>query len=538
MHNQFDYIIVGGGSAGCVLANRLSNDLNAEVLLLEAGPKDRNPLIHMPAGIALLIDHKTLNWNYTTTAQTAMNERQIPVPRGRTLGGSSSINAMVHIRGQAQDYNEWRDMGNDGWGYNDLLPFFKYSETNHGAHIDEGFHGAKGPLQINDRSYTHPLSDAFVDSAIAAGLAKNNDFNGHNQLGAGRYQVTQSNGKRCSSAAAFLHPVVDRPNLSVITNAKVRRILFNATRAVGVEYQVGNSVDKAMASTEIVLSAGAIGSPQLLLLSGVGPAAELAEHGIPMVLDLPGVGKNLQDHLNVSVLAQTKEPISLYGIDKGFKAATTAIQYLWNKSSPGASNAAESGGFYSSKFSPDRADIQLHFIPLMVYPKSVADINQHGVTIHACNLRPTDMGEITLASADHRQAPLIDQRFLQTQGNIERMREGIHISREILASGPFAELISHTYSPSNTCQGDDALNTYIRANAETEYHPVSTCRMGPDDMSVVDSNLKVKGIQNLRVAGASIMPKLISGNTNATSIMIAEKAAQFMLQQSPVLRKT
>jgi len=528
MTRQFDFIIIGAGSSGCVMANRLSADPAIQVLLLEAGGPDRNPFIHMPAGINRVKDNPKTDWIYRTTTQSGLIDRKIAIPRGKVLGGSSAINAMVYIRGQRQDYNNWRDLGNAGWGFDDVLPYFIKSEGNTGSGLDAGFHGTNGPLGVMDRVYTHPLSDAFVESGIAAGLPANQDFNGNTQEGVGRYQVTQRDAKRCSAAVAYLRPVMDRPNLTVVTNAHVAQLISAGSRISGVKYRHKGAEISALASAEVILSAGAINSPQLLLLSGIGPAAELAAHGIKVVADVPGVGKNLQDHLNLSLLAKTRDPISLAGISTGFKALRALAQFLYNRTGPGTTNGAESGGFYASPLSPGRPDIQFHFVPLML-GDGMQDVGIHGVTVHACNLRPTDTGELTLTGSDPMAAPLIDNRFLQTDGNIQVMREGLAMSREILASGPLAKLISEEHLPGKDVTLNPAIDRFIRSNSETEYHPVGTCKMGHDDMAVVGNDLRVKGIDNLRVVDASIMPTLISGNTNAPCVMIAEKAADMII---------
>jgi choline dehydrogenase len=528
MKAQFDFIIIGAGSSGCVLANRLSANPDARVLLVEAGGADRSPFIHMPAGINRVKDNPKTDWIYRTSPQPSLGGRTIAVPRGKVLGGSSAINAMVYIRGQRQDYDDWRDMGNASWGYEDVLPYFIKSEGNSGVGLEAGYHGTDGPLGVMDRVYTHPLSDAFVDSGIAAGLPENKDFNGTSQEGVGRYQVTQRDSKRCSAAVAYLRPVMSRPNLTVATGAHVLEIMTAGNRAIGVRYRQKGKTHTAEAANEVILSAGAINSPQLLLLSGVGPAGELAAHGIKVAADLPGVGKNLQDHLNLSVLAKTHDPISLAGIASGFKAMRALGQFLYNRTGPGTTNGAESGGFYASPLSPGRPDIQLHLVPLML-GDGMQDVGIHGVTVHACNLRPTDRGELTLASNDPMAAPIIDNRFLGTDGNIQVMREGLAIAREILASGPMAKLISDEYLPGKDVTAISAIDQFIRSNSETEYHPSGTCKMGSDDMAVFDADLRVRGFDNLRVVDASVMPSLISGNKNAPCMMIAEKAADMIL---------
>ena len=525
----YDYIIVGAGSSGCVLANRLSANSDARVLLLEAGGPDKSPFIHMPAGIGRVKDNPKTDWCFQTTGQSGLAGRKIPIPRGKTLGGSSAINAMVYIRGQREDYDEWRDMGNEGWGFDDVLPYFIKSERNTRAGIDTEFHGVDGHLSVSDLLYPHPLSDAFVDSAVAAGLPANSDFNGATQEGVGQYQVTQVDAKRCSAAVAYLHPVRSRENLRVVTNALVLKLVLSGDRVIGVDYSHKGKTVRAKAAGEVILSAGAIASPQIMMLSGIGPAAELEKHGIEVLHEISGVGQNLADHLNLSVLAKTKDPISMAGIGSGLGAAKVGLQYMWNKTGVGTTNAAEAGAFYASHLSPNRPDIQMHFVPLML-GEGMVDTGIHGVTLHACNLRPTDVGEIRLVSADPTAAPIIDNKFLRTDGNIEVMREGLKAAREIFNAGPMAKLLSDEYWPGADQTSVADLDMFIRARAETEYHPVGTCRMGNDEMSVVDSTLRVRGLSNLRVVDASIMPKLISGNTNAPCMMIAEKAADMILK--------
>lgn len=528
MQQDFDFIIIGAGSSGCVLANRLSADSNAKVLLLEAGGRDKNMFIHMPAGIARVKDNPKTDWIYETLPQPSLDDRKIPIPRGKVLGGSSAINAMVYIRGQREDYDGWRDLGNEGWGYDDVLPYFIKSENNTGTNIDAGFHGTQGPLGVMDRVHNHPLSDAFVEAAVTAGLPQNNDFNGKTQEGFGRFQVTQKDSKRSSASVAYLHPVMERPNLEIETKAHVLKLNIVGDRVTGVDYVQNGTVKTANATGEVILSAGAIGSPQIMMLSGLGPAAELAKHGIAVNADIAGVGKNLYDHLNLSILAKTKDPISMAGIGGGISAVSALVQYLWNRTGPGTTNGAESGGFVASHLSSGRPDIQMHFVPLML-GAGMLDTNIHGVTVHACNLRPTDVGELRLASDNPMDAPIIDNKFLETDGNIQVMREGIKIAREILAQKPMADLLSVEHMPGAGKVSDADLNAFVRATAETEYHPVGTCKMGSDSMAVVDGALRVRGMQNLRIVDASIMPTILSGNTNAPCSMIAEKAADLIL---------
>ncbi len=525
---HFDYIIVGAGSSGCVLANRLSANPDIRVLLLEAGGPDRNPFIHMPAAIPRVKGNAKTDWCYWTVPQPSLAGRRIPIPRGKTLGGSSAINAMIYMRGQRQDYDEWLAMGNDGWGYEDLLPYFIKSENNKSAGLEPGFHGKNGPLNVCDRPYTHPLSDAFIAAGIEAGLPHNHDFNGASQLGIGRYQVTQRDGKRHSSAVAYLNPVKTRDNLTIETGALIVNLETRGERITGLRYAKRRQVKTVNTDGEVILSAGSIGSPKILMLSGIGPADELAGHSIRVVHDLPGVGKNLQDHLNLSVLATTKDPISLAGISTGIKSVKVGLQYFWNRTGPGTTNGAEAGGFYASRLSPARPDIQLHFLPLTL-GENTRDMGIHGVTVHACNLRSSDVGEITLASANPADPPLINNRFLATDGNIQTMREGIAIARQILAAKPMADLLSGEFAPGSSLTSNTQLDEFIRATSETEFHPAGTCKMGRDEMAVVDNDLKVHGLQNLRVVDASIMPKLISGNTNAPCMMFAEKAADMIL---------
>jgi len=520
----YDFIIVGAGSAGCVLANRLSADGKHRVLLLEAGGSDWHPFIHMPAGLAKLTKVKFLNWDYHTEPEPYLNDRRMYWPRGRVLGGSSSINAMCYIRGQRADYDAWSAAGNRGWSWAEVLPYFRRSESNQrGA---DALHGADGHLSVEDLRHVNPLSLAFLEAAAAAGHPRNADFNGNEQRGFGQYQVTQRKGARCSTAVAYLNESLKRPNLRVITHAQATRVLFDRDRAIGVEARVGRRIERFEAKREVLLSGGAINSPQLLMLSGIGPADHLRLQGIPVRLDAPGVGQNLTDHLDVCTLRRCKQPITYDRTND----LLIGMQYYFNHSGAGTSNIAESGGFACSKYASDgRPDVQFHFVPALLDDHGRNRLPGYGFTMHACQLRPMSRGHIELASSDPFIAPKIYANYLSAAGDMQVMLEGIRLTRDIFAQSPLAPYAGEEMLPGDGVQSEADLSAFVRRKAETIYHPVGTCRMGVDREAVVDPELKVRGIHGLRIVDASVMPTLISGNTNAPTIMIAEKASDLIL---------
>jgi choline dehydrogenase len=521
----YDYVIVGAGSAGCVLANRLSENAQVRVLLLEAGPRDWHPFIHMPAGLAKLIGKKGINWDYSTEPQAQLNGRRLWWPRGRVIGGSSSINAMCYIRGVPDDYDRWaQQIGDERWTWQNVLPYFKRSENN--ARGASELHGASGPLAVQDLMHHSPLSQAFVDAGVAAGYPANDDFNGSQQDGFGFYQVTQKNGVRCSSATAYLKPARGRANLVVKTHAQTQRVLMDGQRAVGVDYRQHGQLKRAEAR-EVILCGGAINSPQLLMLSGIGPADHLREHGIRVALDQPGVGSNLQDHLDISTLQHSTQPITY---DK-LNDAKVAFDYLTKRQGPGTSNIAEAGGFVRTHRAPDaNCDVQFHFVPAMLDDHGRNRLAGFGYTLHACALRPKSRGTIRLASSDPTAKAAIQPNYLSDPGNedLQTLIECVKLAREIFAGQPFDPYRGAEIFPSGAAVSNSDITAFIRNKAETIYHPVGSCRMGNDESAVVDSELRVRGVPGLRVVDASVMPTLPGGNTNAPTIMIAEKAVEFV----------
>lgn len=520
---SYDYIIIGAGSAGCVLANRLSADPAVSVLLVEAGGRDRNPFIHMPAGLPKLVKARYMNWDYTTEPQQQLDGRRLWWPRGKVLGGCSAINAMCYTRGQPHDYDDWQM---DGWSWQDVLPYFRKAENNERG--EDAFHGIGGPLNVADLRYHNTLSDAFIDAAVAAGHPRNDDFNGAKQEGAGLYQVTQINGRRCSAATAYLRPVHKRTNLHVVTAATATRIEVQAGRAVALHYRRSRNEYRVEANREILLSGGAINSPQLLLLSGIGPAEQLQRFNIPVALDLPGVGRNLQDHLDICTLFEVTQAVTY---DMGpLREALVAMQYLVNRSSLGSTNAAEAGAFLRSTHAPEnRPDIQLHFVPALLDDHGRNKLPGRGMTIHACNLRPQSRGWLELRSENPQDKPLLQPNYLSEAIDMDILMDALRISQEIFSAQPFAQWRGKAIYPEPGTTSNEYLRKFIRRKAETIYHPVGTCRMGTDEDAVVDSKLRVRGVEGLRVIDASVMPTLISGNTNAPVIMIAEKAADMIL---------
>ena len=526
--NTFDYLIIGGGSAGCVLAARLSEDPTIQVALLEAGGADKSVFIHCPAGLAVLAQTGGSNWKFDTTVQPGLNGRRGYQPRGKTLGGSSSINAMIYIRGQREDYDHWAALGNAGWSYNDVLPYFKRAEDN--ASGADAYHGTGGPLHVMHLVSPTPVSAVFVEAGRQAGFAANPDFNGASQEGVGMYQVTHKNGERYSAAKGYLTPNLARPNLQVITGATTTRILMERQRAVGVEFVHEGQTKQLRASREVLLCAGALQSPQILMLSGIGPRGHLLAHGIATVHDLPGVGENLHDHIDVVQVVNAPKLTQTFGVSlAGTWAAIKGI-FEWRKHRTGmlTSNIAEAGGFVKSQPHEKTPDLQFHFAVGKLVNHGRTAVLGHGYSCHVCLLRPLSRGSLKLASKNPFDAPLIDPNFLGERDDMDRMIRGFKLMRKVLQQPALSQWGGKEVPRSAQATTDSEIEQFIRNYADTVYHPVGSCRMGSGPMDVVDAQLRVHGLQGLRVVDASIMPQVVSGNTNAPVIMIAEKAADMI----------
>lgn len=528
--NRYTFVIVGAGAAGCVLANRLSADPNNRVLLLEAGAKDWHPLVKIPAGFAKLMG-TSANWMYDTAPQKHLNQRSMFLPQGKVLGGSTSVNAMLYVRGNRLDYDEWAEGGCSGWSYEEVLPYFKVHERN--ERLADEFHGINGELNVADQVQHNPMSQAFLRAAQEVGIPRNDDPNGASQEGVFFHQVTQRRARRESASTAFLNPAKSRPNLTVMTGAEATRIVVESGRAAGVEFTVRGQERAVHADREVIVSAGAINSPRLLLLSGIGPADELRAVGVDLVHDLPGVGRNLRDQLEVYITREAAQPITYSGEDRWHRAALHALEYGLYRTGPATATITEAGAFVNSSDAVRSPDIQLHFLPAYVVWKdgsrTAERIPGHGVTLLACNVRPKSSGAVTLASSDPAVTPVVDPNYGADDADIAVAVEGFKTIRKVFEAPAFKDLLKDEVLPGRSVQTDEEIRNYIREWGKTDYHPVGSCKMGVDELSVVDPSLKVHGLEGLRVIDSSIMPTIISGNTQAPSMMIGEKGAALVL---------
>ncbi|MFJ2685192.1 choline dehydrogenase [Pseudomonas sp. NPDC087342] len=527
-NHEFDYLIVGAGSAGCVLANRLSEDPNMRILVLEAGPADKSWTIDMPSAVGIVVGGTRYNWSYNSEPEPYLDGRRIGTPRGRTLGGSSSINGMVYIRGHARDYDGWAEQGCDGWSYQEVLPYFKRAQT-HADGADD-YRGASGHLHVTPGNTQTPLCAAFLAAGAEAGYGLSDDLNGYRQEAFGPVDRTTRNGRRWSTSRGYLSEALARGNVQVSTDALALRILFDGQRAIGIEYEQNGEIHQALARREVLLTAGAINSPQLLLLSGIGPAAELRELGIRVVHDLPGVGKRLNDHPDTVVQYLCKKPVSLYPWTTAPGKWWIGARWFATHDGLAASNHFEAGAFIRSRAGVEHPDLQLTFMPLAVQPGSVDLVPGHAFQIHIDLMRPTSLGSVTLNSADPRQPPRILFNYLKTEQDRADMRAGARLVREIIEQPAMAAFKGEELVPGPHAQSDEALDAWARQVTETGYHASGTCKMGPvgDPQAVVDPQLRVHGLEGLRVVDASIMPVIVSGNTNAPTVMIAEKASDLI----------
>jgi choline dehydrogenase len=529
--NTFDYIVVGAGSAGCVLADRLTASGRYRVLLVEAGGHDRNVWIHIPLGYGKLFDNPKFNWLYSSEPEPDLNNRKIIQPRGKVLGGSSSINGLLYIRGQPEDFDHWRQLGNVGWSFDDVLPYFRRAEDQERG--PDALHGIGGPLAVSNVSEPHPLCEAFIEAAQQAGFPRNDDFNGPAQDGAGYFQLTARNGRRCSTAVGYLRQARRRPNLAIVSNALASRIVFSGRRAVAVEYRHGETTHIAHATGEVVVAGGAFNSPQLLQLSGLGPAALLQSLGIAVVNDMPGVGTDLQDHLQVRMQYRCTEPITMNDVINSWRRRVGAgLRYILSKKGLLTIGAGYAGGFFRTSPEVMTPDVQVH---LIIFSGDTSGAALHpfpGFIASVCQLRPESRGFVRIKSADPREPPAIQPRYLSRRHDCDTVVAGMKLLRKIMRQPAMRHYIAEERAPKQDCTSDADLLAFAREFGTTVFHPTSTCRMGSDPAAVVDDRLRVHGIERLRVIDGSIMPTVVSGNTNAAVVMIGEKGADMILQDA------